>query len=207
MTVAIVVFPPTAGGNHLRNLISLSRNYSDNFDDLIYQQKNTVHAYPGRNLKKEQFTNILIGNNDHLLHGHFGEIMSYQHQIREIENKKNFDFAFNASDFLVLNSGIPNNWQDLNINSIYQIGLAKSNNELDKNKLLKFIDLNSQYSLVKDKLGLSQYDFYISFVNGQSSNTLYEFGINPTNNSAVTIITRYATLDSNIIKINLKVWK
>ncbi len=125
----------------------------------------------------------------------------------KIENKKNFDFAFNASDFLVLNSGIPNNWQDLNINSIYQIGLAKSNNELDKNKLLKFIDLNSQYSLVKDKLGLSQYDLYISFVNGQSSNTLYEFGINPTNNSAVTIITRYATLDSNIIKINLKVWK
>ena len=88
MTVARVVFPPTAGGNHLRNLISLSRNYSDNFDDLIYQQKNTVHAYPGRNLKKEQFTNILIGNNDHLLHGHFSEIMSYQHQIREIENKK-----------------------------------------------------------------------------------------------------------------------
>ena len=88
MTVAIVVFPPMTGGNHLRNLISLSRNYSDNFDDLIYQQKNTVHVYPGNNLKKEQFTNILNETGNHLLHGHFGEIMSYQHQIRAIENKK-----------------------------------------------------------------------------------------------------------------------
>ena len=87
MTVAIILFPPMAGGNHLHNLISLSHKYRDNFDNSIYQ-KNTVHARPGNNLKKEQFTSILTSNTDHLLHGHFGEIMSFQNQIREITNKK-----------------------------------------------------------------------------------------------------------------------
>ena len=88
MTVAIVVFPPLSGGNHLRNLISLSTAYNDNnINKSIYQKNKTVHAYPGSNLKKENFDNIL-DNSNHLLCGHFGEIMSYQHQIRDLKNKK-----------------------------------------------------------------------------------------------------------------------
>ena len=87
MTVAIVVFPPLAGGNHLRNLISLSSEYNNNsFNTSIYHQHRTVHARPGSNLQKEQFDNIIA--NSCLLHGHFGEIMSCQHQIRAITNKK-----------------------------------------------------------------------------------------------------------------------
>lgn len=123
------------------------------------------------------------------------------------EMKNDFDIAFSTSDFLVLSQGAPNNWQDNNIGSIYKIGLAKTKNEIDRNKLLKFIDLNSQYSSAKDLLGLQQYDLYVSFTNGQNANTLYEFGIYPDNNATVTTVTRYAVLDSNVIKINIKVWK
>jgi len=83
MTVAIVVFPPMSGGNHLRNLISLSQQYSNNLIESLYQKNNTVHARPGGNLQKEYFE-----QDTHLLHGHFGEIMSCQHQIRAITNKK-----------------------------------------------------------------------------------------------------------------------
>lgn len=122
-------------------------------------------------------------------------------------SKKDFDFAFTASDFLVLTPGNPNNWQALDLNNVHHIGLIDSDNEINENKLLKFIDLNSQYSLVKEKLGLSQYELYVSFTNNQNANILYEFGIQPTNTSTITAITRYATLNSNIIKINLKVWK
>ena len=87
MTVAIVVLPPAAGGNHLRNLISLSSEYNNNsFNTSIYHQHRTVHARPGSNLQKEQFDNIIA--NSCLLHGHFGEIMSYQTQIRELTDKK-----------------------------------------------------------------------------------------------------------------------
>jgi len=88
MTVAIVVFPPAAGGNHLRNLISLSSKYNTAPSDAIYQSsRGAVHATPGSNLQKEQANN-LDDTNDYLLHGHFGEIMSYRHQIKKIKNKK-----------------------------------------------------------------------------------------------------------------------
>jgi hypothetical protein len=88
MTIAIVVFPPNSGGNHLRNLISLSSKYSNNSVNSLYEKSYAVHNKPGNNLKKEQFDNILTDTDNHLLHGHFGEIMSYQHRIRAIKNKK-----------------------------------------------------------------------------------------------------------------------
>ena len=88
MTVAIVVFPPDAGGNHLRNLISFTNKYNNSaIDKSSYNSQKTVHIYAGNNLKKEHFNNISDSGN-HILHGHFGEIMSCQDQIRELKNKK-----------------------------------------------------------------------------------------------------------------------
>ena len=88
MTTIIIAFPPGSGGNHLKNIISV------NADELlsIYstpKTRPTVHLTPGGNLKKEQVSLALVDQSaDHILHGHFGEIMSFQNEIRNIKNKK-----------------------------------------------------------------------------------------------------------------------
>jgi hypothetical protein len=82
VTTIIIVFPPAAGGNHLKNIIA------SDISKLNYNSL-TVHQTPGNNLQiehvKEALTNPQATN---ILHGHFGEIMSYQNQIRSIKDKK-----------------------------------------------------------------------------------------------------------------------
>jgi hypothetical protein len=82
MTTVIIPFPPGAGGNHLKNIIVSDLN------KLIYFGP-TVHQQPGNNLQVSQVEAALASpQNMHILHGHFGEIMSYQNQIRDIQDKK-----------------------------------------------------------------------------------------------------------------------
>lgn len=82
MTTIIIPFPPGGGGNHLKNII-----VSD-LDKLTYVGP-TVHQHPGNNLQANQVEAALASpQNMHVLHGHFGEIMSYQNQIRDIQDKK-----------------------------------------------------------------------------------------------------------------------
>ena len=76
---AIVVFPPAAGGNHLRNLIdpTLDKTY---LLDLYKEKSPWVHANVGANFQIDRFLT------QKLSHGHFGEIMSHQGIIREMAN-------------------------------------------------------------------------------------------------------------------------
>lgn len=89
MTIGIIVFPPLSGGNHLRNLISLSPEFGNsNINDSVYQSNNTVHVFTpqgSNNLEKIHFNNT---SNNILLHGHFGEIMRHQSAIRQLACKK-----------------------------------------------------------------------------------------------------------------------
>ena len=82
MTTIIIPFPPGAGGNHLKNIIV------NDISKLNYT-KLTVHQTPGNNLQASQVETALANPQvAHVLHGHFGEIMSYQNQIRDIKDKK-----------------------------------------------------------------------------------------------------------------------
>jgi hypothetical protein len=82
MTTIIIPFPPGAGGNHLKNII-----VGDIFK-LNYNAP-TVHQTPGNNLQVSQVETALSNPQvTHVLHGHFGEIMSYQNQIQDIKDKK-----------------------------------------------------------------------------------------------------------------------
>jgi hypothetical protein len=82
MTTIIIPFPPGAGGNHLKNIL-----VSD-ISKLQYTNP-TVHQTPGDNLQASQIETVLANPEaTHVLHGHFGEIMSYQNQIRNIKDKK-----------------------------------------------------------------------------------------------------------------------
>jgi hypothetical protein len=82
MPTTIIAFPPASGGNHLKNIIA------SDISKLNYTRV-TVHQQPGDNLSTNQVEAALINPDDlHVLHGHFGEIMSYQNQIRDIKDKK-----------------------------------------------------------------------------------------------------------------------
>jgi len=125
----------------------------------------------------------------------------------ESMDKKSYNFAFNTSEILVNSKGVPTNWQDLDLTNVKVMGLTKTNNELDVNKLQKFLDYNLQYSAVKDKFGLGQYNLYISFIDATNGNQLYEFGVFPSNSSAISTVIRYCVLNQNPLKIIVKVWK
>ena len=82
MTTIIIPFPPGGGGNHLKNIL-VSEISKLNYTGL------TVHQTPGSNLQASQIETALANPEAvHVLHGHFGEIMSYQNQIRNIKDKK-----------------------------------------------------------------------------------------------------------------------
>lgn len=94
MSTVIVSFPPAAGGNHLKNIISLGYLKNSNVEN-VYQSDSIVahnsawHASLGHNLVAEQVQLAAAQPNDrHILHGHFGEILTYQNIIRSIADKK-----------------------------------------------------------------------------------------------------------------------
>ena len=77
----IICFPPWAGGNHVKNLLELNNANFDNYVDLYKGKDNKVHAEDGHNLTKQKF------DQNNLLLGHFGEIMSLRDDIAKIEKK------------------------------------------------------------------------------------------------------------------------
>lgn len=89
MSAVIIGFPISAGGNHLRNIISLG--YAISFDAARAYDSGLIvaHANGGYNMKSHEVdAAVLEQDRLHLLHGHFGEIMSFQSGIRQIKNKK-----------------------------------------------------------------------------------------------------------------------
>lgn len=87
MTTIIIAFPPAAGGNHLKNILSLKND--NNFLPAFYiNNKTSVHQRPGSNLKETDCIDAISQLGLHILHGHFGEIMSYQKYLDQLVDKK-----------------------------------------------------------------------------------------------------------------------
>ena len=87
MSAVIVVFPPGGGGNHLRNIVVSCYTNSTQITKLYSNYRPKVHASTGNNLQRQQVENALVNQDQiHVLHGHFGEVMSFQNQIRNITN-------------------------------------------------------------------------------------------------------------------------
>ena len=76
----IICFPPKSGGNHLKNLLTVTK---ENIDSYIpfYKGDGTAHSRVGYNLVEEDLLTDLM-------YGHFVEIMSYQNKIQKFTNKK-----------------------------------------------------------------------------------------------------------------------
>ena len=84
MSQVIISFPPGAGGNHLKNLLSLDKNNIDK----IYSESRTVHSQPGSNFKIAQAYDEAGNIKECVLHGHFGEVMSHRDEIKTWPNPK-----------------------------------------------------------------------------------------------------------------------
>ena len=94
MSAIIISYPPGAGGNHLKNILCLDRNFANSGDlnlavyDEPIQPPGTVHSRPGRNVH-EYIVNDIVNSPDQrwILHGHYGELAPHREKINSITEK------------------------------------------------------------------------------------------------------------------------
>jgi len=91
MQITIIAYPPSGGGNHLKNLLCLSGTFA-NSNDLNLEPYETgnreVHSTGGRNMNQYRIADALSSAGDFILHGHFGELAPYRETINNVQNKK-----------------------------------------------------------------------------------------------------------------------
>jgi hypothetical protein len=87
----IIAYPPSGGGNHLKNLLCLSDAFA-NSSDLNLEPYNTgnreVHSTSGRNMNQYRMADALSSSGDFILHGHFGELAPFRETINSIQYKR-----------------------------------------------------------------------------------------------------------------------
>jgi len=121
-----------------------------------------------------------------------------------------FDSLF-AAEALMSTTGHPSNWETLpaiNSTTVDSLGLVNGRNELNNLKLEKLVSINStSYSFVKDRLGLSRYEFGLRITNLAKDSTYHDFGrfAGPLNNSVV--FERLGMLNGSVVLVHLEVWK
>jgi hypothetical protein len=91
MTVVVIAYPPSAGGNHLKNMLCIDPNFANSND--LDQTKYTngdreVHSTPGRNIQEYKITAAENSASDYIIHGHFGELAIERNRINAIADKK-----------------------------------------------------------------------------------------------------------------------
>lgn len=91
MKLALVVYPPGAGGNHLKNLMCLSRAFanSSELDTAVYDAQDRaqgeVWCVGGRNLQPIFFERMHQHPDQRwVLIAHFGEMMQHRREILQI---------------------------------------------------------------------------------------------------------------------------
>ena len=91
MSVIILAYPPSGGGNHLKNILCLDANFANSGDlnRRNYDEGNReVHSTPGRNMQEYRLDEAETAEKDYILHGHFGELAPWRDRLNAIEDKK-----------------------------------------------------------------------------------------------------------------------
>lgn len=95
--VTFVIYPPGAGGNHLKNLLCLPGVFanSNDLDVTVYDDDRSdrapgeVWCVGGRNLQDIFFDRLEQDQSlDYVLPAHFGEMWQYRDRIQSIESKR-----------------------------------------------------------------------------------------------------------------------
>lgn len=92
MTALVIAYPPSGGGNHLKNILCLDSSFGNSSDlnrDVYTQGKREVHSTSGRNVSAERVSAAARDpHHEHIVHGHFGELATQRDQINAIVDKK-----------------------------------------------------------------------------------------------------------------------
>ena len=91
MSVVIIAYPPSGGGNHLKNILCLDPDFANSNDlnrDRYVQGDREVHSTLGRNLHDQRIAEAESATRDYILHGHFGELALWRNRINAISNKR-----------------------------------------------------------------------------------------------------------------------
>jgi hypothetical protein len=94
MSAVIVAYCPSAGGNHLKNILSLSSSFANQkeMDLTVYdradQTSGAVHSINGRNVQ-DIFIDRMLDRPDQcwLLSGHFGELALVRESLVHVDKK------------------------------------------------------------------------------------------------------------------------
>lgn len=94
MSAVIVAYCPSAGGNHLKNILSLSSSFANHHEtdltiyDRADQTSGTVHSVSGRNVQNV-FVDRMLEHPDQcwLLSGHFGELAPVRESLLKVDRK------------------------------------------------------------------------------------------------------------------------
>jgi len=152
MSVVIIAYPPSGGGNHLKNMLCLDSSFA-NSKDLNRENYDTgnreVHSTSGRNMQEYRLDEAEAATQDYILHGHFGELAPWRDRINAIEDKK----------FVVI-SIITGRDQDLLNNRQQRLG-----------------QFGHEYYLREEQPYLYRPDFYQKYFTGRPEN-IYTIALN-----------------------------
>jgi hypothetical protein len=113
MNPVIVVFPPAAGGNHLKNMLSNDLD-QDLYKEIYKNHAYWAHAKVGHNFNCDD----LIKKN--ITHGHFGEVMSNQDLVRSISDRLRLIIL--SPDSLIDREMLYSRRKKLNYSTFSQVG-------------------------------------------------------------------------------------
>lgn len=91
MSVIVIAYPPSGGGNHLKNLLCLAGTYENSHELNTENYTNgsrEVHSTPGRNMNQWRIDQAKATVGDYIIHGHFGELAPFREEIYNIVDKK-----------------------------------------------------------------------------------------------------------------------
>jgi hypothetical protein len=116
--------------------------------------------------------------------------------------------AMSASDALVRQPGIPEDW---NSSSVVTLGLASQENILNESKLQNFLSMDND--TIKTLLGIGNYNFYfeVRYPNGSLASLpngeQIGKGDQPSGASTIIPVERYVIYMEKIARLRLVLWK
>ncbi|MCD6415011.1 MAG: hypothetical protein J7L23_05300 [Candidatus Diapherotrites archaeon] len=120
--------------------------------------------------------------------------------------------ARTVAEQLVESPGYPSHWEQISFltdTNIRSLGLADERNVLSQTKIQRLLQLQDgqNYSFIKKVLGTSKYDLEVKISPLVGSGSSYTYGRAPTADSKVSLVSRLALLDGNIVEVSTYVWE
>ena len=152
MSVIIIAYPPSGGGNHLKNMLCLDPGFANSKDlntENYTSGEREVHSTHGRNMQEFRLDEAESATQDYILHGHFGELAPWRSRLNAIVDKK----------WILVNIDTQRDQYLLNI------------------RQRRLGQMSHSYYLEEEQFYLYQPEFYQTYFTGQPEN-IYTIALN-----------------------------